>query len=189
MMNEQNPSVASEFKQLIGRYAGREFSRKSILSIRDGAGVIERLLGGGEYKRVLEIGTYRGVSSAYMSQFCERVTTVDLINGKMEQDHQLFDRVRFWEALNIENIDLRLVCCDASKAAVVGAAEFDFAFVDGDHEGDGPRKDFELVKRCGAVLFHDYDGHNGVTELIDSLPKSQVEIMDIFAFWRAPKRG
>ncbi len=186
MMNERKPLPASEFKQLIGKYAGREFSRKSILSIRDGAGVIDQLLGGGQYKRVLEIGTYRGVSSAYMAQFCERVITVDLINGKMEQDHQLFDRVRFWEALEIANIDLRLVCCDLSKAAVIAAEQFDFAFVDGDHEGDAPRRDFELVKRCGTVLFHDYDGDNGVMALIDSLPKEQIEIMDIFALWRAP---
>lgn len=186
MMTESGVRTASDFKSLIGKYAGREFARKSILSIRDGAGVVERLLGSRRYKRVLEIGTYRGVSSAYMAQFCERVITIDLINGKMEQDRQIFDRVRFWEALEIGNIDLRLACCDLSKAALIAAEQFDFAFVDGDHDGDAPRRDFEMVKHCGAVLFHDYGANNGVTPLIDSLPRNQVEIIDIFAFWRRP---
>lgn len=173
-----------EFKALIARYAGREFSRKSIISIRDGAGVIERLLGEGKYRRVLEIGTYRGVSSAYMAQFVERVTTIDLVEGKMEQDRQLFDRVRFWTALEIDNIDLRLVNSEEEKAALIETLDFDFAFVDGDHEGEAPALDFELVKRCGTVLFHDYSGNNGVTALVDSLPREEVEVMDIFALWR-----
>lgn len=178
--------AAADFKQLITKYAGREFSRKSILSIRDGAGVIDRVLGAGRYRRILEIGTYRGVSSAYMAQFCDSVVTIDLKHGKMEQDRQVFDRIRFWEALEIKNIDLRLVEDDADKAALINSLDFDFAFVDGDHEGAAPAKDFELVKKCGAVLFHDYDGSNGVTGLIDSLPKEQIEVMDIFALWRAP---
>ena len=174
-----------DFKKRIFEFAGREFVRKSILSIRDGAGAIEQILGGGGYRRVLEIGTYRGVASAYMAQFCERVTTIDLAFGKMEQDGQMHDRVRFWEAMGIDNIDLRLIDSDGEKPALIGAQEFDFAFVDGDHEGEAPRRDFELVKRCGAVLFHDYGADNGVTALVNSLPRKQVEIIDIFAFWQA----
>lgn len=176
--------MIEQFKAKISDYAGREFMRKSVLSIRDGAGVFERLLGGGIYRRALEIGTYRGVSSALMAQFCERVLTIDLIDGKMERDHQVFDRVRFWESMGIGNIDLRLIETEAEKAAIVSAAEFDFAFVDGDHEGRAPLRDFELVKRCGTVLFHDYDGDNGVRRFVDTLPRAEVEIIDIFALWR-----
>ena len=158
--------------------------RKSILSIRGGAGVVESILGGRRYKRILEIGTYRGIGSAYMSQFCERIVTVDLKHGKMEKDRQVFDRFRLWETLGVKNIDLFLVDGDKHKADLIKTFDFDFAFVDGDHEGNAPRDDFELVKRCGAVLFHDYDGDNGVTRLVNSLPKEQVTVMDIFAFWQ-----
>lgn len=175
----------SEFKAKVGAFAGSEFFRKSVLSIRGGAGVIEKLLGSGKYRRVLEIGTYRGVSAAFMAQFCEAVTTIDLVDGKMEQDRQVFDRVRLWEALGITNVDLRLVSSFHGKAQAVASATFDFAFIDGDHEGSAPRQDFDLVKHCGAVLFHDYGADNGVTKLVRALPKAQVEIMDIFAFWRA----
>jgi len=186
MTNERKPISASDFKKLIGKYAAREFSRKSILSIRDGAGVIEKLLGGGKYRRVLEIGTYRGVSSAYMSQFVDSVHTIDLRRGKMEQDAQVFDRVRFWEALGITNCSLLIVESATEKADVInGMVDFDFAFIDGDHDGEAPRIDFNLVKRCGAVLFHDCEGDNGVTKLIKSLPPNEVQIMDIFALWTA----
>lgn len=172
------------FKARVGDFAAREFMRKSVLSIRDGAGVFERILGGGRFKRALEIGTYRGVSSALMAQFCETVVTVDLVEGKMERDRQLFDRVRFWEAMGVGNIESHLVRDDAEKAALVSKLAFDFAFVDGDHEGDAPRRDFDLVRRCSTVLFHDCDGDNGVVRLIRSLPARQIEMIDIFALWR-----
>ena len=42
-----------------------------------------------------------------------------------------------------------------------------------------------MVKRCGTVLFHDFEGDNGVVDLISSLPKNEVEVIDMFALWRA----
>jgi len=174
-----------DFYARLSAFAAREFIRKSVLSASDGLSVFRQVLGGGRFKRALEIGTYRGVSSALLAQFCESVVTVDLVEGKMERDRQVFDRVRFWEAMGIGSIDLRLVTSDREKAKLIDGLEFDFAFVDGDHEGDGPRRDFELVRRCGTVLFHDYAGDNGVVRLIDRLPKGEVEIIDMFALWRA----
>ncbi len=79
------------------------------MNIRDGAGVIERLLRRGKYRHVLEIGTYRGFTAAFMSQFCERVTTIDLKYGRMERYNEAFDRenltgVRFRAAVPAANI-------------------------------------------------------------------------------------
>lgn len=177
--------MLERFRAQIVDYAGREFIRKSVFSPESGAGAIERVLGGRRYKRALEIGTYRGVSSALMAQFCDTVVTIDLRNGKMERDRQVFDRVRFWEAMGAGNIESHLVDNDGEKAALISRLDFDFAFVDGDHEGDAPRRDFDLVKRCGTVLFHDYEGDNGVVDLVNSLPPTEVEVIDMFALWRA----
>jgi predicted O-methyltransferase YrrM len=182
----EQPSPMGDFKARAVAVAGSGVWRRSALNIRDGAGVFKSLLGGGRYKTALEIGTFRGVSAAYMAQFCERVITIDLVNGQNEKFGG-FDRKAFWAAMGIENIDLRLVNSNQEKADLIASLDFDFAFVDGDHRGSAPAKDFELVKRCGAVLLHDHDVSNPgpVVELVKTLPQEQVETMDIFAFWRA----
>lgn len=159
--------------------------RLSALGIRDGGGVFERVLGGRNYRTALEIGTYRGVTAAFMAQFCERVITIDLKRGLVEKNGGSFDRQAFWRSLGIDNIELRLVENDAEKAEIIASLDFDFAFVDGDHQGNAPAFDFELVRRCGTVLFHDCDRNNGVVALVKSLPKKQVTHMDIFALWQA----
>jgi predicted O-methyltransferase YrrM len=185
MMNRAVQSVAEFKTRVADLIANPKFMRKSTLSIRDGAGVIERVLGEGNYRRVLEIGTFRGVNAAFMSQFVDRVITVDLKSGLLEHNGEDFDRRAFWDSLGIDNIDLHLVENDAEKARVCASERYDFAFIDGDHEGRAPALDFKLVRGCGTVLFHDYGAANGVTRLVDTLPRQQVEIIDIFALWKA----
>lgn len=182
----------ADFKARVEAYGGPGVFSRSALSIRDGAGVFERVLGSGAYPRVLEIGTYRGVGTAYIAQFCELVTTIDLNHGKREINGEDFDRHAFWEAMGVSNIALRLVADVQEKAEVIRSIEFDLAFIDaGKHD---IAEDFAFVRHCGAVLFHDYDYREGpgdlnsVYDFVNSLPKDQVEVMDIFALWTA-KRG
>jgi len=170
---------------------GEKTLRKSALRIRDGGGVLERVLAGKGYRTVLEIGTYRGCAAAELAQFCERVVTIDLKRGKLESNGEAFDRHAFWRSLGVANIDLHLVADDAEKAALVAGLAFDLAFIDGAHD-ETVRNDFEITKRCGRVLFHDADDNgpgrsNCVHQFISTLPKDQVEFMDIFALWTAPK--
>jgi len=173
-----------EFKARISAYAGGELLRKSALNIRDGAGVIEGILSSGKYRRVLEIGTYRGVTAAYMASFVESVDTVDLKHGKLERGYQIFDRARLWRALGTDNVTLHLVASNEEKEALIKSLKFDFAFVDGDHSYEGVKDDFRLVSRCGAVLFHDCAPGSDVARFVGTLPIEQVTIVDLFAFWR-----
>ena len=84
--------------------------KRSALNIRDGAGVLEKILGTGMYRAVLEIGTYKGVTAAYMSGFCERIITIDLRHGRLEQLMEPWDRHAMWAALGVaSNIELKLV--------------------------------------------------------------------------------
>lgn len=181
--------MASVIHEQIIELYGRDILRKSAINIRDGAGVFERVLGGRDYKTVLEIGTYRGVAAAEMAQYCDRVITIDLKHGKLQQAGETFDRAKFWRSLAIDNIDFYEVENDAEKAHLVSRLEFDFAFIDGAHD-ETIKNDFELVSRCGHVLFHDYDDRgqpalNHVFDFVNSLPRHQVEILDIFALWIA----
>lgn len=175
-------------QQIVEMY-GAHTLRKSALSIRDGAGVFEQVLGGGKYRTALEIGTYRGVAAAEMSRYVDRVITIDLKHGKLEKAGENFDRGAFWQSLGIDNIDLHLIEDDAEKARLIAGLDFDFAFVDGAHD-ETVANDFELVRRCGAVLFHDVDkrggvGQDHVYDFVMSLPKHQVTQIDIFALWQA----
>lgn len=169
---------------------GAGMLKRSALNIRGGAHAFERVMAGKGFRTTVEIGTYRGCAAAEMAQYCERVVTIDLKHGKLEQAGEQFDRRAFWDSIGVRNIDLILIENDTEKAKVLGEIEFDFAFVDGAHDRTVAR-DFELVKRCGRVLFHDYDSRGRVDQdqvfnFVNSLPKEQIEVFDIFALWTAP---
>lgn len=175
-------------KERILSMFGPSALKRSALNIRDGEAVFKEILGGGQYRSVLEIGTYKGASAACMAQFCDRVTTIDLHHGRLEQLGESWDRRAFWDALGVDNINLLLVSGDAEKADLVRSLDFDLAFIDGAHD-ETVRVDFDLVKRCGTVLFHDYDrrgtkAKDQVADFIDTLPKTQIRTYDgIFALW------
>lgn len=176
---------ASAFEPALGGH----LYKRSILSIRQGAGVIERVFAGGRYRRVLEIGTYRGISAAFIAGFCDRITTIDLHHGRMEQLDDSFDRRAFWEHMGVlDKIDLVLVDDDREKAEIVPGLDFDIAFIDGGKMNI--ESDFALVSRCGTVLFHDVDDRGRDDDYVwkfvtTRLPESQVTFMDIFALWKA----
>ncbi len=178
--------MSAMHRRIVEAY-GPHVLKRSILSIREGAGVMEHFMAGRGIRTALEIGTYRGVGAAEISQFAERVITIDLVHGRMEQLGEKWDRHAFWRSLGIENIELRLVRNDAEKAELIRSLEFDFAFVDGAHD-ERVRDDFELVKRCGRVLFHDVDSRgkaelDHVYNFVMSLPRHELEQRDIFALW------
>lgn len=161
--------------------------RKSAINIRDGDFILEMVLNYLKSRTILEIGTYRGVSAAVMSQFCDKVITIDLKHGKLEQNNELFDREEFWKGLGVDNIDLHLIEDDKEKEELIKTLDFDLAFIDGAHD-ETVKNDFELVKHCGKVLFHDYDDRkqpclNYVFDFINTLPREKVKLFDIFALW------
>lgn len=181
----------TEFEALASQFPpppGINLFKRSILSIRHGAGVIESIFEDGGYKRCLEIGTYHGISAAFIAMRCSHVMTIDLEQGQMESMGYSFDREGFWRHMGVSNVEQILVRDDAHKAQIIPTLDFDIAFIDG-----GKRNiafDFDLVKHCGAVLMHDVDkrgikDQDIVYDFVMDLPKNEVERRDIFALWRA----
>ena len=165
---------------------GEAILKRSIMSIRRGAGVIESVFSGGQYRRVLEIGTLYGVSAACISPHCEQVMTIDLLHGRLEQLGVKHDRGEFWRSLGVDNVELMLVRDNEAKAALIKTLAFDIAFIDGGK--NDIEQDFVSVKHCGNVLFHDVDARgkpelDAVYDFVHSLPQHQVKYMDIFALW------
>lgn len=99
---------------------------------------------------VVEIGTYRGISTAYIAQFVNKIYTFDIKDYpekyKVWKDLGLEDRIKFYLVKDKEGIK-----------NIIKNIDFDFAFIDNGHKYENVKTDFELVKRCGRVLFHDVD--------------------------------
>lgn len=134
-------------------------------------------------KVCVEIGTYEGLTAVVLAEKCVRIETFDI--------RDYLAKYKIWYMQNKKrNINFHLVTGDAEKSNLINQMDFDFAFIDGSHM-EGVVKDFEMVKKCGSVLFHDYNNQNPelkvkyhhVIDLVDSLPKDEVEIKPPFAYW------
>jgi hypothetical protein len=84
---------------------------------------------------------------------------------------------------------LKLIDDNRDKKRILDNIDFDFVFIDGDHSFKGVRYDFELVKKCGRVLFHDYDRAPGkdapVRDFIDTIKEGKMRTTKDYAYWEA----
>ena len=116
----------------------------------------------------VEIGTFWGITTAHIAQFANKVHTFDIL------DHS--EKYRVWHEIGVSNkiffhlIKSRDIIDNVFKdfegrhtltgkeeniKLIIDNLNFDFAFIDGDHYYENVKADFELVKKCGRVLFHD----------------------------------
>lgn len=152
---------------------------RSVIPCSGGEEVIKRVMEQIKPKRAVVFGTNRGVSTARVAQFCEEVHTFDVVDSDMTE--------RIWGLLGLKNIVKHVIRDNAEKARIVAGLEFDFAFLDGDHERDY-QTDFELTKRCGAVLVHEYWPSSPVMAFMDSLTMGSLRVEGgNFAVWTASK--
>lgn len=129
---------------------------------------------------LLEIGTAKGVSALIASMHFEKVITVDIEKFPMAEVLWFVFRKR-------DVIDSYIIDHNEEKESLIATLDFDCAFIDGDHRYEGIEMDFNAVKRCGKVLFHDYweteDKCTGPREFIDTLPKDQLTFDKPFVLW------
>lgn len=128
-------------------------------------------------KRCVEIGTCKGLTSLVLARHFEEVVTIDIESDK--------DKQSIAEFCGIKNIVFHDVADNAEKGAVIRAlGDFDAAYCDGNHAYDA-RADFDLVERCGRVLFHEYwPLQPTVWELVNRLRKlGPVQTHSNFALW------
>lgn len=125
-------------------------------------------------KTAVEIGTYNGVSTVLLSRFAEKVITIDIKNRPL--------KYQIWDYFNIKNIKSYIVKDNKEKKELLSNLEFDFAFIDGNHNDVMP--DLKSCKKCNRILFHDYGTQfSSVNEAVGSLPLKEIEIEGMFAYW------
>lgn len=154
----QNPLLLSVFQ----KFGGQVFRRSSVFH------GLEKILTDNcvHGKCCFEIGTWNGLTAVVLSQFFDQVITVDIVSNPLK--HKII------EHLGIKNIRCVDIEDNAGKGTVLRGLEFDCAYLDGNH-ADDTESDFDAVKRCGRVLFHEtWPAQSPVWSLVCALPGYQV---------------
>lgn len=130
--------------------------------------------------RIVEIGTHRGVSSVILSHFGD-VKTFDI------KDWDLRDEILdHFGASSRVSFNL---CKDAADVhARIAKLAFDVAFIDGNHALKSVHDDFGAVKRCGRVIFHDYEPKlhmDRTVKFVDALRTGRITKLIPFALWES----
>lgn len=165
-----DPQLLSIFDQF-----GADAFRRSSLFDGLAAFLAKVKLGG---KRCVEIGTFNGITALVLARHFEEVVSIDIF------PHTLKHAVL--KASGVKNVRFIDVKNNEEKAAILKDMEFDAAYVDGDHVKDTVT-DFELVRKCGRVVFHEYWQQQApVWNLVNSLRvKDSVFIDGKLALWTA----
>jgi len=99
-------------------------------------------------KIAVEIGTYFGVSTTILASICDNVYTFDV---KFYPETS-----KIWDLFKVKNkIVYMLVTSTDETKYILKHTNFDFAFIDSVHKYEDAKRDFNIVKKCGNVLFHD----------------------------------
>lgn len=133
-------------------------------------------------EHAVEIGTKYGLGTLLMAYYVPHVTTIDIIPRT-----EPLELWRYWDNIG-RKITYAVAKDNEEKREYLKDKDFDFAFIDADHGYEEVKFDFECVKRCGRVLFHDYGTKQGmwkkgVVQFVNELPKDEIEIKQPFAYW------
>lgn len=123
--------------------------------------------------RCVEIGTFNGITAICLSKYFKEVVSIDVLPNTMKHEIAQFAGVK-----NIRFVD---IADNNQKREFLKDLSFDFAYVDGDHQND-TQLDWDLVNRCGRVLFHEYwENQPSVKRLVDKIVPRKT--FGKFAYW------
>lgn len=147
---------------VLNKFGGRVFRRSSVFH---GLGefLADQKISGDV---CFEIGSWAGLTSAVLSRHFRKVVSIDIVDNPIKRE--------IHEHLGITNVEFIQISHNDDKHKLCKGLHFDFAYMDGNHAED-TELDWELVSRCGRVLFHEYwPFQSPVWELVNSLPESEV---------------
>lgn len=133
-------------------------------------------------KRVLEIGSYCGLSTVCIGRTASHVTAVDYFDGRGTPEPQ--DTRQQFDA-NIARYGLTEKVVAVHPDDPYPLDEYDLVFIDGGHEWEDVHADVQralgVLAPGGLLAFHDYRHplHSGVTENVQSLLDSGGELIAV----------
>lgn len=136
-----------------------------------------------EAKKILEIGTYRGITTLFMAEAIQdlngEVITIDIKN---------YAETNF-EKSTFKNL-IRYKIGNSQKILSKSNMNFDLIFIDADHSEQGVFKDFNITKKYlnddGIIIFHDSNSFKGVKNVINYIKHlNNFQVIDL----KTPKRN
>lgn len=131
----------------------------------------------------LEIGTHHGVGSAILAIRGLDVITLDIDRYPIQR--------RIWAHFGVEaRVSPLITTGDADTARLAQDMQFDLAFIDGCHEFASVAANFDAVKRCGRVIFHDYEHRkhrDRTVAFVDAIDYGRTTKLSPFAVWESPE--
>ena len=138
-------------EKLIKRF-GDGINHMSCVYLNDGEVYLREALDKVKPTKAIEIGTYQGVSTAIISEYCKKVWAFDIFNQPL--------RAEIWNFLKIENIEFDIAkdreAENKTIKKLIKDEKIDFCFIDGAHFHGELEKDFDACKACPNILIHDY---------------------------------
>lgn len=139
-------------EKLIEKF-GSQINHMSCVYLDDGENVLRSYLKDiGKIRTAIEIGTYQGVSACIISEFADKVHSIDIEPRQLTQHIINF--------LEVENVITYVVENREKEIDIVNdifeKENVDFVFIDGEHFNGELEKDFEMTKKCKKILIHDY---------------------------------
>ncbi len=146
---------------------------------REEAARLQEIVAG---KRVMEIGSYCGLSTVVMARVAEHVTAVDYFDGRGTPNPR-DTRAEFESNLQRHGVadKVRAVTPDEQ----LPFSEYDVIYIDGSHEYRDVCLDIaaamDVLAPGGLLVFHDYEqpAHPGVTQAVHSLLHSGGAVLSV----------
>jgi hypothetical protein len=164
-------------ENLIKEFGGK-INHMSCIYLRNGESHLRSLIEKiGKIDTAIEIGTYQGVSASIISEYAEKVYTIDIAD--MPLRNEIFDY------LKINNVKFIKVSSrkveDETIEKIFLKDKIDLCFIDGEHFNGELEKDFKACKNCNNIIIHDYaTSFREVFDFVNNLKGWKKEISDTF---------
>jgi predicted O-methyltransferase YrrM len=170
------PDTVDRWIDITELYKGKGwFANMSAWQVRSEFESIVRLVQEAKPSHIMEIGTAKGATLLSWCRIASKqVISVDLEHGihgggypaVKQHLYSEFTHGREGVRLDLFQENSQILATRQKVQAVLGTANLDVLFIDGDHSYEGVKKDFELwsplVRPGGIVLFHDILPHTKV---------------------------
>ena len=128
---------------------------------------------------IIEIGTLLGVASALLASYCQTVFTFDIW---YRNSHHIWNELEVWDRINCYTGNQKFIDDVINQLRCNTNLNINFAFIDGMHKIKNVIHDFEQVKFCKRVLFHDAN-IGGIGDFIKKIGGKFAGKDKMFGYW------